>query len=248
VGRGLGEISSAGFLCLAASFALRSRHGARRHAVAAGVLATLAFYTRLNNLPMAVSISLFALRARQPVRRVIPAWPWRRPAAWTSAVIVVSVVAVGLLLFAWRTWYYTGVFSVFHGTQRELLAVWQPGMSAATALVRGIASAMMVLTVNDPARFDWRALPVLAGAAAAVLAVLGVPRFRDLPAAPTFFCLAGIAAAFVARGSAYAGRFSVHVIGVTCALAVCSATTLVHPRHASADVAANPSAGRRPTL
>jgi hypothetical protein len=227
VGRGLGEISSAGFLCLAASVALRGRRGPWSTAVTAGVLATLAFYARLNNLPMALGVALFALPAREPVRRVLRTWPWRWPVAWTAAFTVLIVVAIGLVLFAWRTWHYTGVFSLFYGTQRELLAVWQPGMSAATALIRGAASAMMVLTVNDPPRFDWRALPVLTGAAAALLAVLGVPRFRDLPAAPTFFLLAGISAAFVARGSAYPGRFSVHVIGVTCALAVCAAASLV---------------------
>ena len=165
--------------------------------MAAGVLATLACYTRLNNLPMAVSVALFALPAREPMRHVILAWPWRRPVVWMTALTVLIVTVVGLMLFAWRTWHYTGVFSLFYGTQRELLAVWQPGMSAGAALVSGLASAMMVLTVNDPARFDWRALPVMAGAAAAVLAALGVPRFRDLPAAPTFFFLAGISAAAV---------------------------------------------------
>jgi hypothetical protein len=230
VGLGLGEISSAGFLCLAALLAMRSRHGALGHAVAAGVFATLGWYTRLNNLPMAVGVALFALPGRVSVRGVIQAWPWRRPVVWRPVVAVLMVMAVGLILFAWRTWHYTGVFSILHGTQRELLAVWQPGMSAGAALVGGLASAMMVLTVNDPARFDWRALPVMAGAAAAVLAALGVPRFRDLPAAPTIFFLAGIAAAFVARGSAYPGRFSVHIIGVTCALAVGAASTLVRSR------------------
>jgi hypothetical protein len=227
LGQGLGENSSAGFLYLAAWVALRSRRGAWSRAVAAGGLATLAFYARLNNLPIALSVALFALPARARVRRVLQAWPWRRTVAWRTAVTVPAVIVIGLMLFAWRTWHYTGVFSPFYGTQRELLAIWQPGMSAGAALVRGLASAMMVLTVNDPARFDWRALPVMAGAAAAVLAVLGVPRFRDLPAAPTFFFLAGISAAFVARGSAYAGRFSVHVIAITCALAVCAASSLV---------------------
>jgi hypothetical protein len=58
-------------------------------------------------------------------------------------------VASGLPLMRWRdrdrdarlrsrsapccsrgaTWYYTGVFGVFHGTQREFLAVWKPGMA-----------------------------------------------------------------------------------------------------------------------
>jgi hypothetical protein len=226
VGRGLGEITSAGFLCLAAAVAFCSRRGTPVGAWAAGALATLAFYTRLNNLPMAIGVALFALPARESVRGVITTWPWRQRIVWRTAFAVPTALALGLLLFAWRTWHYTGVFSLFYGTQRQLLAIWQPGISAGAALGRGLASAMMVLTVNDPPRFDWRALPVIAGAAAAVMAVAGVPRLRDLPAAPTFFFLAGISAAFVARGSAYPGRFSVHIIGVTCALTVCAAASL----------------------
>jgi hypothetical protein len=230
IGQGLGENSSAGFLALAAFAALRSRRGPAGVAVIAGILATLAFYARLNNLPMAIAVAVFALPLRLPVRMLAHVrLSWKR-VAWRTAVVVPAVVGVGLLLFAWRTWHYTGIFSLFYGTQRQLLAVWQPGMPAATALLHGLSSAMMVLTVNDPAQFDWRALPVLAGAAAAALAVIGVPRLRDLPAAPTLFFLAGISAAFVARGSAYAGRFSVHIVGVTCALAVCAASSLARPR------------------
>jgi hypothetical protein len=229
VGLGLSEITSAGLLCLAASLAIRGRRGAHGWAVAAGVLATLAFYTRLNNLPMAVGVAVFALPIQASVGQMVTAWPWRR-IAWRTALIVPVVLAIGLLLFAWRTWYYTGVFSVFYGTQRHIVAIWQPGISAGTALVRGLASAWMVLTVNDPARFDWRALPVIAGAAAAVLALLGAPRLRDLPAAATFFFLAGISSAFIAQGFYYPGRFSVHIIAVACALTVCAVAALVRPR------------------
>ena len=227
IGRGLGEITSMGFLSLAATVAVSSRRGTWRTALMAGILATLAVYTRLNNLPMAIAVALFALPSRETVRDVMRTWPWRLPFAWHTALTVPAVIAAGLGLFALRTWHYTGVFSVLYGTSHQRLAIWQPGMSAGQALVRGVSSAMMVLTVNDPAEFDWRALPVLAGAAAALLALVGVPRFRDLPAAPTFFFLAGLSSAFVARGWAYSGRFSVHIIGVTCALAVCAASSVL---------------------
>src|SRR6185295_11766710 len=66
------------------------------------------------------------------------------------------------------------------------------------------------------------ALPILTGAAAAVLSVAGTPRLRDLPAAAVLFFFASIAGAFVAAGWTYTGRFSVHVMPITCALAVCS--------------------------
>ena len=64
IGQGLGEISSAGFVCLAALCAMRSAHGRVVPALTAGVLATLAFYTRLNNLPMALGVIVFAWRPR----------------------------------------------------------------------------------------------------------------------------------------------------------------------------------------
>jgi len=53
-----------------------------------------------------------------------------------------------------------------------------------------------------------------------------VPRFRDVPAAAGLFFFAGIAGAFVARGGAYEGRFSVHVMPITCALTVCGIATV----------------------
>jgi hypothetical protein len=45
----------------------------------------------------------------------------------------------------------------------------------------------MVITVRDPPRFDWKSLPVLFGAAVAPLAVVGVPRLREVPALPALF-------------------------------------------------------------
>ena len=137
-------------------------------------------------------------------------------------MIIPGIIAIGLLCFAWRTWHYTGVFSVFYGTQRYVVAIWQPGAPIELTLQRLIHSVMLVLTVNDPPRLDVYALPILTGAAAAVLSVAGTPRLRDLPAAAVLFFFASIAGAFVAAGWTYTGRFSVHVMPITCALAVCS--------------------------
>jgi hypothetical protein len=229
IGRGLSEISSAGFLYLGAFMALRSRRGSFAWAAAAGILASLAFYTRLNNLPMAAGITLFAMSARVPLRpfsvlRLASSKPkagaWSTRIAWRTAVAVPLVLATGLAFFAWRNWYFNGVFSVFYGTQRNIVALWQPGMSFGAVMAKWLDSVLMVLTVHDPPAFDWKALPVLFGALVAPLAVVGVPRLRDVPALPALFFLAGISAAFVARGWTYQGRFSVHVIGITCALTV----------------------------
>ena len=140
--------------------------------------------------------------------------------AWRTLVAVPAVLALGLAFFAWRNWHYNGLFSVFGGTQLNIMVLWQPGMPFAAVVPKWIDSVLMVITVHDPPQFDWKSLPVLFGAAVAPLAVIGVPRLRDVPALPALFFLAAISAAFVARGWAYAGRFSVHIIGVTCALAV----------------------------
>jgi hypothetical protein len=227
IGRGLSELSSAGLAYAAALSAIRARTGRWPAAALAGVLAMLAFYTRLNNLPMACGVTLLAVEG----------WP-TRPKWWREPAIVLGFVATGLILFAWRTWHYTGVFSVFYGTQRDVLAIWQPGMSITTAANRALGSVMMVLTVNDPARFDPYALPVLAGAAVALLWVIRVRPFREVPAAAVLFFLASISGALVARGTAYAGRFSVHIIPIACALTVCGAAAVTRRNRTSAARAA----------
>jgi hypothetical protein len=227
IGIGLSEVSAIGFLYVGAFFAMRSRHGSMAFAIAAGIAGTLGFYTRLNHGPAAFSLALFALPAGFSMRRLMTTRPWLLPAAWKAAATILLTVAAGLLFFTWRTWHYTGVVNPFFGTSQEFLRLWQPGMSARTVLMREISSVMMVLTVNDPPQFDWRAVPVLAGAAAALLAMLNVPRFRDLPAAPIGFFVAALSSAFIARGWAYSGRFSVHIIGVTCALTVCAVSSLL---------------------
>jgi hypothetical protein len=222
IGRGLSEISSAGFAYLGAFFALRSRRGCWSAAIAAGVLATLAFYTRLNNLPLSVGIVAFALPIREPIRTI---WHWRRwrRASAVTAVGVIGTISLGLFLFALRTWHYTGVFSVFQGTGRYALAIWQPGLPLGVELARMADSVTMVLTMNDPARFDPLALPLLIGFFTSLLAVTGARRLRALPAPAVLFCLAAVAGALVARGSAYPGRFSIHVIGAATTVAVCLA-------------------------
>jgi len=236
LGRGLSEISSAGLTSLAALLALRSRHRAWRPAIAAGLLATLAFYTRLNNLPMAFAVAVWGLPIRQPVRTAFRTATLAARTSWPTVTAVVLMLSLGLLLFAWRTWYYTGIFSVFYGTQRDYLAVWQAGMPLGTVLGRMADSVLMVLTMNDPVRFDPYALPLLLGAGISVLAAIGVPRLRDLPIGLIVVCLAGLAGALVSRGSAYAGRFSIHMIAVTCAIVACTgaivrdASGLAEPR------------------
>jgi len=68
---------------------------------------------------------------------------------------------------------------------------------------------------------------VLGGFAIAILAAAQVSWFKRLPLNAVVFCLAGIAGALVARGTAYPGRFSIHLIPVTVTMAVCASALLV---------------------
>jgi hypothetical protein len=231
IGRGLSEISSAGLLSMAALCAMRGRGRSTAAAIGAGVLATLAFYTRLNNLLMAFGVAVFALPPWLRVRALARPLAWWRHVSWRTLMIVPAVIGLGLLGFAWRTWYYTGVFSVFHGTQRHIVAIWQPGMPLRTILYWMGYNMMVVLSVNDPPRFDIFASPVLVGAIVAVLSIARLPRLRELPAAAVLFFFAAIAGSFIARGWAYAPRFSMHVMPITCALAVCGVASVLRRRN-----------------
>jgi hypothetical protein len=226
LGLGLSEISSAGLLYLAALLVMSSRHGNWRAAIAAGVLATLAFYTRLNNLPMAFAVAVFALPVRMPARIAFRLPVWLPRTAWLTVAAVCGTLCAGLLFFTWRTWHYTGVLDPFYGTQRSRQAVWTPGMSLQAYSSSIVSSVLLTLTMNDSGRFDVHATTLLAGTAVSLLAVAGVPRLRNLPLGPVLFCLAGISGSLVARGGAYPGRFSIHLIGVTSAVVACTAALL----------------------
>ena len=218
VGFGLSEISSAAMIYLAALLAIRNRGAA--DAVMAGVLATLGFFTRLNNFPMAAAVAVFAVPLTVPIGTMWKPRAWLPLVRWRIAVAVSVSLAIGLCLFAWRTWYYTGVFSVFHGTQRDYLAVWKPGMSWLEGGQAMASSAMMVLTSADPPRFAWYAVPLFVAAIMAIAGLVRVRGFRDAPAPAVLLFLAGCAGALVTRGWAYEGRFSIHLYGAASALIV----------------------------
>jgi hypothetical protein len=80
----------------------------------------------------------------------------------------------------------------------------------------------MVITMTDPPTFDVRAVPIVLGILAATLGVLGVPRLRELPLNASALVLSGVTGALVARGTAYPGRFSLHLIPGAVTLFVCA--------------------------
>jgi hypothetical protein len=232
LGIGLSDIASAGFIYFAALVLSSARlRGEVPLAVAMGVgaLAAIGFYTRLNNLPMALAVAAFVI---PPAMRAGDVWSPRRwwpQISWRGVFGMAAVVALALLFFAWRTWYYTGVFSVLHGTTWGNHALWRSDQPLASLWAMG-GSLMMVLTFNDPPRFAWYAIPLLFGAVTALAALAGVKWFRDVPLALALFFVVACSGALAARGVAYAGRFSVHLLGAGCALTICAVASVTKSR------------------
>jgi hypothetical protein len=227
-GGGLSEHAAAGFIYASAITALVAQNWRLR--VAAGVLATLGFYVRLNNLPIALGIAVFAVPLDVRVRELWRPRTWIRRVEWRTAATVIAIVLAGVFLFSLRTWYYTGSLSFFRGTTLGTNAIWQPGMSIGELAWRMADSAWMVLSMNDPPRLVWYATPMVTAAIIAVAAIVGVPVARDLPLSLVLFFFAGISGALVARGVAYSGRFSTILIGSACAVTVSAVAALATGR------------------
>lgn len=232
VGRGLSEISAALWLYLAAWCLLDARDGSDgsdgsiTRAGLAGVFAVLAFYTRLNHLPLVIVLVVLTLAGD-----VASASLWNVRALWNRlpkavAATYLGFVMLGVLAFAARTWYYTGDFSLFAGTTRVIngtgLGLGWSSFGSAEAWRRAFESVLMIVTVQDPPRFEWRSVLVVAGVVLSLLALLQVPGARRLPLAVAMVCLASIAGGLVARGIAYPGRFSVHLMPIAIAASVLS--------------------------
>jgi hypothetical protein len=217
-GSGLSEAAAAGFVYAAALCAMSASNWSLR--VAAGVLATLGFYVRLNNLPLALAVAVFAIPDDVKACDLWRPQLWLRRVGWRTAGAIAAVVALGVALFALRTWYYTGHFSLFQGTTISVNSIYQPGMTPFELIRRMLDSAWMVLSMNDPPRFVWYATPLIAAAAIALAALVNLPVVRNLPLSLVLFFLAGISGALVARGVAYSGRFSTIVIGSATAVTI----------------------------
>ncbi len=228
IGRGLTEISAVAWIYLASCCLVAAGGGSTPMAALGAVFAVLGFYTRLNHLPLVLALGALTLADSLhagdlvAVRRVWARIPVR------VVLTYYAVVAIGLCAFAARTWYYTGQFSLTAGTQAGHLAVglgttlgsWVSG----EPWRRALESVLMIVTVQDPPRFDWRSTLVVAGFGLATLGLLRAPLARRLPLGVAIVCVASVAGGLVARGTAYPGRFSVHLIPVAVAIAVLTAS------------------------
>jgi hypothetical protein len=222
LGRGLSEIVASMWIYLAALSLMKAREGSLRQACLAGAFAILAFYTRLNHLPLIVALVALLLPDTVPAGALFNWRSWRQ-LPWLAGPYLL-VVAVGILAFAARTWYYTGLLDPFAGTTRVHnatgLGLTLHSLWSASAWRSALESVWMIVTVQDPPRFDIRSVLVVVGFAASVLALLGVPIARRLPLGLVIISVAAVAGGLVARGVAYPGRFSVHLIPVATAIAV----------------------------
>ncbi|HUQ86884.1 MAG TPA: hypothetical protein VM096_04940 [Vicinamibacterales bacterium] len=230
IGIGLSDIASAGFIYLAALVLVsaRLRGGIPiATAIGAGILASIGFYTRLNNLPMAFASSAFGLSLAVTSRDWWKPKQWWPQVSWNSLFGVAGVIVIAMTLFTLRTYHYTGVFSMLHGTTWGNHVLWRSGQPLWETVAGMLSSLMMVLTFNDPPRFALYAVPLLFGAIVAVAAMLNLKLFRDVPLALVAFFLVACSGALAARGVAYAGRFSVHLLGAGCALTVSAIAAVV---------------------
>ena len=241
IGRGLSEITSAAFLYLSALCLLAARAPrSTRLLIAAGVFCVLGAWARENNLPMALAVTVFAWSLDVPASTLWKPRLWFAH-VWRPALIAMpAALAIGMSLFALRTWHYTGKFTLLFGSQINALAVWQPGMSLREALASMLSSVMMVATTTDPPRYHTGAIPFLAGTALSIAALLGLPFARRLPFAAVMWTMSGFVSYLIARGTAYSGRFSVHVVGSTIAVLTCAMAALFS-RHSEAEAIRDPT-------
>ncbi|MBI2870554.1 MAG: hypothetical protein HYY14_02460 [Candidatus Omnitrophica bacterium] len=228
IGRGLADISGAAFAYLACFWLLRSRLRDPRGVVLAGFFAVLAFYTRLNHLPFVIAIGVLVWPLSVPAERWIHPRHMLRYTSVGPFILYELLIAAGVALFALRTWHYTGVFSVMHGT----IAGYHWMELAPAAILPGeilhkiLINVLRVVSVHGmPGRSlleDPRGVLVMLGAFSALLAVLRVPGPRRLPLGPCVVCLGAIVFSLYLVGRAYPGRFSIHLIPAATALAVCT--------------------------
>ena len=234
IGRGLAEISAAGFAWTAALLLIRARRRAIGNVIVAAVFGVLAFYARLNQMLFAGAVVVFLLPASVPARALRDPLRVLRSMSVRRAVAYVALLVIGVALFTLRAWFYTGHLNPFAGTSFGLN---RTGLAPNTLFSPDVwekvfHSLFTQMIVNEV--FDPRGLIVYAGCMAAALAVLQVPWFSRLPLALSLAILGGLAGALAAHAHGYPGRFAVHLVPLAAAMATIASLALtgVCARHA----------------
>ena len=196
VGRGLSEVAAAGWGFIAALLLERNRDADVKLAILAGIFSVLMFYTRLNHLLFAMF--LVALMSRVDGR---------------ATLAYLGTFAAGVALFAARTWWYTGVFSVLYGTS---LKVNDTGLRLATIASPDVwgriwHSLRALVWMNEPPSPDPRAAFVVIGVLVSIAVLLRLPKFNRLPFSVALVTLGACASSFLAHTHNYPGRMSIHL-------------------------------------
>ena len=224
IGRGLSEISAAGFAfaALACMFEPRSL----RWVALAGVMASLMFYARLNHLLWAPCLVFMLLPWAgsdfRSARGAIGALPWK------AAGVYLGVFGTAIVAFMTRTWYFTGHFSLFYGTAlRHNDTGLRPWHVFDTEVWSKVGHSLAgLIFMNEPPRPDPRSLVLVAGMIVGLLAALQFPIARRIPVSLLLVTMGGVAGAFLAHSHGYPGRFSVHLVPLASALTAIAASTM----------------------
>ena len=230
IGRGLSEISAAGFAFGAMACLIRARNGEVRWAIGAALMGALAFFARQNHLLWVPFLALMLLpddlgSELKDARTALGRLPWK------PVVGYVTVFAIAVVAFMTRTWYFTGAFSLFHGTSLRHndtgLRPWH-FLDAAVWSKVGHSLAGLVF-MNEPPHADVRALVVAAGITVGLLAALQIYFSRNIPAGLLLVTAGSAAAAFLAHSHGYPGRFTVHLIPLASAITAIAAAAITTP-------------------
>ena len=211
-GRGLSEVAAAGWGFIASLILLKDRPVRPASAALAAVFAVLMFYTRLNHLLFA--LFLIALIA---------------PFSARSAAAYVMTFVCGVALFAARTWWYTGHFSILYGTS---LKNNDTGLRVSTIFDASVWSrvwhGMLALVwMNEPPSPDARALLVAAGLLLSIGALLHVPKLHRLPLSVAIVVVGACVSTLFAHTHNYPGRMSIHLVPFAVAMSATAGARLL---------------------
>jgi hypothetical protein len=181
-------------------------------ACAAGVLAVLMFYTRLNHLLFGGCLLVLLIPVQVAAR-------WRDACRalvrvnLRAAIAYAATFAAGVAMFATRTWWYTGVFSVLYGTSLKYndTGLRLTTMTSPAVWARVSHSLRALVWMNEPPSPDPRSILVVAGVVLSVFALIQVPRFNRLSLSIAVVTLGAGASSLLAHTHAYPGRMSIHL-------------------------------------
>lgn len=204
LGRGLQEHAAMLALMLAAWAATRLTEG-RRWALAAGLLAALAFWLRQDHLGVLAGLGFLGL---EPVAGAWwPAWRAWLGRAWSARwrlAAYLTLLAVAALAVGGRNWWFGGRFALTAPGNMSFLTGMTPAEMAANL------GRLLLASEGAP---DWPALFLLPGTLLGLLALVWRPAWlRGYPLALGISLAGLLAPYFLVRVTAYTPRFSLHLL------------------------------------